>query len=180
MTGTGRSASLGVLFKSGEALERLAGIKTIVFDKTGTLTLGKPTLTDVVAYGVDRDEALALCAAAETRSEHPVGRAHLRCPPSGAATHEVTEFTALPGRGVEAKVDGRLLLAGTQTLMEERGIDISAASTDEKRLYEEGKTVVYAACDGKLFALFAAADELRPESRCSYSAFRKWVCSRIC
>lgn len=104
MTGTGRSASLGVLFKSGEALERLAGIKTIVFDKTGTLTLGKPTLTDVVAYGVDRDEALA-CVQPRKRALSTVGRAICDAA-SGAATHEVTEFTALPGRGVEAKVDG--------------------------------------------------------------------------
>ena len=164
MTGTGRSATLGVLFKSGEALERLSGIRTVVFDKTGTLTRGKPALTDVVAYGVGRDEALSLCAAAETRSEHPVGRAICDAA-KDAAVREVTAFTALPGRGVEAKVDGAALLAGTRSLMEERGVDISAAAQDERRLYGEGKTVVYAAREGTLFAIFAAADELRPESR---------------
>ena len=164
MTGTGRSASLGVLFKSGEALERLAGIRTGVFDKTGTLTWGKPVLTDVVTYGMERDEALSLCAAAETRSEHPVGRAICRAA-SGMALREVTDFTALPGRGVEAKVEGVALLAGTRSLMEERGVDFSAAKADEDRFYAEGKTLVYAAREGKLFALFAAADELRPESR---------------
>lgn len=164
MTGTGRSAALGVLFKSGEALERLSGIRTVVFDKTGTLTLGKPGLTDVIPYGISREEALSLCAAAEMRSEHPVGRAICDAA-ADVARHEVTAFTALPGRGVEAKVDGVLLLAGTRSLMEERGIDISAAAADENRLYTEGKTVVYAAREGKLFALFAAADALRPESR---------------
>jgi len=162
MTGTGRAASLGVLYKSGEALERLAGIRTIVFDKTGTLTLGRPVLTDTVAYSMEAAEALSLCAAAETRSEHPVGRAICAAAPDAA--HEVTDFTALPGRGVEAMVDGAPLLAGTRSLMTERGIDLAVAAADEARLYAEGKTVVYAARNGQLFALFAAADELRPDS----------------
>jgi Cu+-exporting ATPase len=174
MVGTGRGAEYGVLIKSAAALERLHRVDTVVFDKTGTLTMGRPEVTDVVAAaGGTDDDALALAAAAEQGSEHPLGEAIVRAAKSrGLALPPVTEFVTIPGQGVDAMAtDGRLLL-GNRTLMDARGIDVAALDPRAEALQGEGKTVVYLAFAGRLLAVIAAADVLKPEAASAVTRLR--------
>ena len=109
VTGTGRAAELGVIFRQGDALQTLCGVKTVAFDKTGTLTLGKPTLTGIVAgEGFDEARLLSLAAAVEAQSEHPLGRALVEAAKSGAAplAGPVAHFAYRPGLGVIGEVGG--------------------------------------------------------------------------
>ena len=167
MVGTGKGAELGILIKGGEALETTHKIKTVVFDKTGTITEGKPVLTDVVTYGgIEEKEALILCASAERGSEHPIARAIVQ----GAEQREFKlgdpdAFKAVPGRGIDAVVMGRRVLAGNVKLMNENGIDTSMAVVDASSLSEKGRTLMYVAVNGKLAALMAAADTIKPTSK---------------
>ena len=127
MVGTGRAAELGVLYKSGEALQALAYAKTLVLDKTGTLTEGKPAVKRIFAPETSEDELLKLCAAAEAGSEHPVAKAIVAAASEKELNvPEATAVKALPGRGIEAEVEGKALLVGNKTLMDDRGIDVSA------------------------------------------------------
>jgi Cu+-exporting ATPase len=166
MVATGRAAEQGMLIKSAAALERLHEVDTIVFDKTGTLTVGRPIVRDVIAMsGVVDDEVLALAAAAEQGSEHPLGEAIVaRAKDRGVALPPISEFSTIPGQGVDAlATDGRILL-GNRTMMDERGIDVAVAAEPAARLAAEGKTVVYVAFAGRLLGLIAAADVLKPEA----------------
>lgn len=166
MVGTGRGAELGVLIKSGEALETLHSVKAVVLDKTGTITEGKPRLTDIIAYGGDENDLLALAASAELGSEHPVARAVVEAAESrGLKTQQPSEFKALPGRGIEATVSGKKVLAGTLKLMSESGIDTAAAEIDAARLSASGRTLMYIAIDSKLSMLLGAADTVKESSR---------------
>ncbi len=174
MVGTGRGAEHGVLIKNAAALERLHRADTVVLDKTGTLTVGRPEVTDVVVTeGVTEDEALALAAAAEQGSEHPLGEAIVRrAKERGLALPPITEFRSLPGHGVDALApDGRVLL-GNRALMDERGIDVTGLADRVAALRAEGKTVVYLAFAGRLLALIAAADVLKPEARATVARLR--------
>jgi Cu+-exporting ATPase len=166
MVGTGRGAEHGVLIKSAGALELLHKVDTVVLDKTGTLTMGRPTLTDVVAHSpATDDEVLALAAAAEQGSEHPIGEAIVRAAKDrGLALPAVSEFVTVPGQGVDAMApDGRVLL-GNHTMMDARGIDVSALADRARALAAEGKTAVYVAFAGHALGLVAAADVLKPEA----------------
>jgi Cu+-exporting ATPase len=166
MVGTGRGAEHGVLIKSASALELLHKVDTVVFDKTGTLTVGRPTLTDVVAQPPStEDEVLAIAAAAEQGSEHPIGEAIVRAAKDrGLALPAVSEFVTVPGQGVDAMApDGRVLL-GNRTLMDARGIDVSALESRARALAAEGKTAVYVAFAGRALGLVAAADVVKPEA----------------
>ena len=167
MVGTGKGAELGILIKSGEALETAHGIDAVVLDKTGTITEGRPVLTDIKAYGdMGSDEALALCASAERGSEHPIARAIVDyAQKKEVALAEPEGFQAIPGRGISAAIKGRRVLAGSVKLMRESGVDTAAADTDAQKLSGEGKTLMYVAADGKLAALMAAADTVKPTSR---------------
>ena len=127
MVATGRGAELGILVRSAEALETLARVDTMVFDKTGTLTVGRPTVTDVVPVpGASEDDVLALAAAAEQGSEHPIGEAIVvRAKERGLALPPVTEFATVPGQGIDALApEGRLLL-GNRALTDARGVDVT-------------------------------------------------------
>jgi Cu+-exporting ATPase len=166
MVGTGRGAEHGVLIRSARALETLHRVDTVVLDKTGTLTVGRPEVTDVItAVGVEADEVLALAAAAEQASEHPLGEAIVRrAKERGLALPPVVEFTAVPGRGVDALApDGRILL-GNRLLMDERGVEVDALDARAEALAADGKTVVYVAFAGRLLGLVAAADPLKAEA----------------
>ena len=174
MVATGRGAELGVLVKSAEALETLARVDTLVFDKTGTLTVGRPSVTDVIATaGVNDDDVLAVAAAAEQGSEHPIGEAIVaRAKERGLALPPVTEFTTVPGQGIDALApDGRLLL-GNRTLMEARGIDVSALAPHAEALAQAGKTVVYLALAFRPLGLIAVADTLKPHASEVVAALR--------
>jgi len=175
MVATGRGAEHGVLIRSAAALERLQGVDTIVFDKTGTLTVGRPTVTDVVAARAATEaDVLALAAAAEQGSEHPIGEALVgRAKEQGLALPPVAEFTTVPGQGVDALgPDGRVLL-GNRALMEARGVEVDALAPRAAALAAEGKTVVYLAVAGRAFGLVAVADSLKPEAARTVAALRR-------
>ncbi len=167
MVGTGRGAENGILFKGGEHLEKTYQLTTVILDKTGTVTKGQPELTDYVALAGEENELLALIAAAEKASEHPLAAAIVR----GAADRgvapaaEPTAFAAVPGAGVTAAVAGRNLAVGTRRLMDEQGVGIAASLGAVEQLESEGKTVMFAAIDGRLAALVAVADTVKESSR---------------
>lgn len=167
MVGTGKGAELGILVKSGEALETTHRIHTVVLDKTGTLTEGHPDVTDVITYNeTSKEQALLLCASAERGSEHPVGRAVVRhAEAQDLQLSTPSTFRAIPGRGIEATVDGTVILAGTEKLMRENHVDIQLAQDDAKALSGSGKTLMYTAADGRLIAVMGAADTLKKTSR---------------
>jgi Cu+-exporting ATPase len=175
MVATGRGAEHGVLVKSAAALETLHRADTVVFDKTGTLTVGRPVVTDVIpAAGVAADDVLAFAAAAEQASEHPIGEAIVAAAKErGVALPPVTEFTAVPGQGIDAQSpEGRLLL-GNRALMDARGVNVTALAPHAETLAEAGKTVVYLAVAFRPLGLMAVADTLKPEARRVVAALRE-------
>ncbi|HEY0079859.1 MAG TPA: heavy metal translocating P-type ATPase [Pyrinomonadaceae bacterium] len=175
MVGTGRGAELHVLIKGGEALETAHKLQTILLDKTGTITSGRPTVTDLfAAEGFDEEELLRLAASAERASEHPLGEAVVRrAEELRIALTSSTSFEALAGHGVEASVEGRRLLIGSERLMSERGIDSRRLSEHAARLSSEGKTPIYVAIDGASAGLIAVADEIKPESKEAVAALTR-------
>ena len=166
MVGTGRGAELGVLVRSGAALETAEKLDTVVLDKTGTLTAGEPRVIDVIAVnGARMDDVLVLAAAAESRSEHPLARAVV------AGTHErglepaePERFLAAVGHGVSAAVAGHEVAVGSARHLAELGIEIAAPNGAAARLENEGKTAIHVAVDGRLAGLIGVADPVRPEA----------------
>jgi P-type Cu+ transporter len=167
MVGTGKGAELGILIKGGEALETAHKVNAVVLDKTGTITEGKPVLSDIKPYGgMSAEEALTLSASAERGSEHPIARAIVEyAKEKGITLSEPASFQAVPGRGINAAVGGRGVLAGNIKFMLESSVDVSAADNDTRTLSKAGKTLMYVAVDGKLAALMAAADTVKLNSR---------------
>jgi cation-transporting ATPase V len=167
MVGTGRGASMGVLIKGGEVLERSKRIDTVVFDKTGTLTRGEMALTDVVAAeGEDEEVVLRRAGAVEAASEHPVGRAVV----AGArerlgSVAEAVEFEAVAGHGVRADVDATVVHVGRRKLMNEAGL-MGCTALDEvaRRLEGEGKTAIFVGWDGRVRGVLAVADTLKDDA----------------
>jgi Cu+-exporting ATPase len=174
MVGTGKGAEYGVLIKGGESLEIAHQVQTIVLDKTGTITRGEPALTDVVpASGVAEAELLRLAASAERGSEHPLGEGIVRAAAErGIELGEVRDFSALAGHGIQASVDGRVLLLGNAKLMRDRRVDIGEAEGRASQLAEAGKTPVFTAIDGRFAGLLAVADPIKPESREAVAALK--------
>jgi cation-transporting ATPase V len=175
MVGTGRGASMGVLIKGGEVLERSKRIDTVVFDKTGTLTRGEMTLTDVVpAPDTDERELLARVAAVEDASEHPLGRAVVdSARDRGIAVTGVDDFEAVSGHGVRARVDGAIVHVGRRKLMAEAGLAIAGALEDAAdRLEGEGKTAIFAGWEGEARGVLAVADTLKDEAVAAVAALR--------
>jgi Cu+-exporting ATPase len=164
MVGTGRAAELGVLFRKGEALQRLRDTRLVALDKTGTLTLGRPVLTDLVTpAGVDEAEVLALIAAVESRSEHPIAHAVVNAARErGLEIAEATGFQAESGYGVSATVKGRRVDVGAERYLRRLGHDLSELLPQARRLADDGKSPLYAAVDGRPVALIAVADPLKP------------------
>jgi len=164
MVGTGRGAELGVLFRRGEALQLLRDAKVVAVDKTGTLTEGKPALTDLeLAEGFDRPAVLALVAAAESKSEHPIARAIVAAAEAeGLELPAVTDFGSVTGLGVKAVAGGQRVELGADRYMVQLGLDVSGFADVARRLAGEGKSPLYAAIDGKLAAIVAVADPIKP------------------
>ena len=167
MVGTGKGAEHGVLIKSAVALELLHKARTVVLDKTGTLTVGRPVVTDIIpSGGMSADDLLALAAAAEQGSEHPLGEATVaRAKERGLGLPPVTDFRAVPGHGIEARAGGQRLLLGNARLLSGQGVSAGELEATARRLEEEGKTVMYAGLDGSVAGLIAVADVLKPEAR---------------
>ncbi len=175
LVGTGRGAERGILIKSGESLETAHKVTTVVFDKTGTLTRGEPRVTDVVpAEGFTEDDLFRLAAGAERGSEHPLGEAIVAAAKErGLALPEADDFKALEGLGVEARVDGRAVLAGSLKLLRDRGRGAGALAERAASLSGEGKTSVFVAVDGRPAGLFGIADTLKPSAAPAVARLRK-------
>lgn len=178
MVGTGRGAANGILVKSAEALETARGVKTVVLDKTGTITKGAPQVTDVLpAEGVQVEELLQLAYALEKPSEHPLARAMVLYAAGGIGADAVKEsaelvsgFRQVPGQGVSACVSGAACYAGNARMMAECGIAVDASQAEG--LADEGKTVTYFACDGKLVGIIAVADVPKATSAAAIAQLR--------
>ncbi|MCE5203025.1 MAG: heavy metal translocating P-type ATPase [Actinomycetia bacterium] len=167
MVGTGKGAENGVLTKSGEALETAYKVSAIVFDKTGTITHGKPAVTDVVAVDErDAGRVLALAAALERNSEHPLAEAivaHARA--RNVQAPSVADFTAIPGQGVEGAVDGIRVVFGNRALLSAEGIDVSPYEARISALEAQGKTVMLVGVNGvSLAGMIAVADTIKQHS----------------
>ena len=164
MTATGRGAQAGVLIKDAEALERFAGIDTLIVDKTGTLTEGKPTLTDVVtADGHSEGDVLTLAASLERGSEHPLAEAIVEgASERSAKLSDASDFDAVTGKGVRGKVAGKSVALGNAAMMQELSVDIAALQSRADDLRTEGKTAMFIAIEGELAGLVAVADPIKP------------------
>jgi P-type Cu+ transporter len=175
MVGTGRGAEMGVLVRSGAALETAQRLDVIVLDKTGTLTTGAPQVTDVVAGGdLDGDLMLALAAGAESRSEHPLGEAIVRAASERGLEVSASEgFGAAVGHGVTAAVRGIAVAVGSARHLQDLGIDVAPLAADAQRLEDQGKTAVYVATDRSAKGLVAVADTLKPEAREAVSELKR-------
>ncbi|RUM95724.1 copper-translocating P-type ATPase [Pseudaminobacter arsenicus] len=164
MVGTGRAAELGILFRNGEALQTLKGIDVVVLDKTGTLTAGRPELTDlVVAEGFDRDRVLSLVASVEVHSEHPVAAAIVAtAKANGLPLHAIEGFDAVPGFGVKARSGGHEIAIGADRYMAQLGIEVESFSEQATEFGRKARTPLYAAIDGRLAAMIAVSDPVKP------------------
>jgi Cu+-exporting ATPase len=166
MVATGRGAQAGVLVRNAAALERLAGVDTLVVDKTGTLTLGKPALTAVQALpGFDKNDVLRLAASLEAGSEHPLAEAILR----GARDQTIVpvkakDFEAVTGGGVKGQVDGHSVILGNGPLIEAAGIKIAQLAEAAEARRRKGETVMFLGVDGKLAGFVAVADPIKPST----------------
>lgn len=169
IAGIGQATKFGVLIKSGEALERMGKVDCIAFDKTGTLTEGNLTVCNVIGFvpDMDEDEIVRLTASAESRSEHPIGKAIVRY--SLERKDELLDtvnFRMYPGKGIETEIDGRRILCGKSDFLEERGIALdNRIRLALDTLRNEGKAAVLTALDSSCVGLIALSDTVRPEAR---------------
>ena len=171
MVGSGIGAENGILIRHGAAIQRAREAQIVVFDKTGTLTVGKPTVTDIVALNGSEENLLQKAASAETGSEHLIGRAIVESAQArGLHLERPAEFTALPGKGIQARVDGEALLVGNARLLDEAAVDLSAGEDKLADLVAEAKTVVMVAQNGELIGLLAVADPIKEEAAEAVSA----------
>lgn len=165
MVGTGKGAENGILIKSGEALEVTHSIQSVVLDKTGTITQGTPEVTDIQAFGVSDQELLQIAGALEKKSEHPLAEAVLeKAKEEDLMLPEVQEFQAVPGKGIQGKIQGIQYYAGNLKFMEEQQIDTSKVEKQVERLAEEGKTPLIFATEEQVLGILAAADLVKPTS----------------
>lgn len=173
MVGTGKGAQYGVLFKGGESLEGAYRIDTVVLDKTGTVTRGEPSLVDVVPMaGFTEEEVVFLAGSAERGSEHPLGEAVVAgAKARGLALAGATKFDAVPGKGIVAEVDGRIVMAGNARLMELGDVPIDGMRPAFERLSADGKTPMYVAVDEKPAGVLAVADTVKEGSKEAVEAF---------
>jgi len=176
MVSTGKGASLGVLIKGGEALQRAGDVRTIVLDKTGTVTEGRPTVTDVIVPpGAAREagDLVALVASVEALSEHPVADAIVRyARERGLRTASVESFDSVTGRGVVGVADGRAMAIGNEMLMSDYAIDVAPLRDAARRLAADAKTPMYVAVDGTLAGVVAVADPIKETSRAAIQRMR--------
>ncbi len=193
MAGSGKGAEYGILFKGADAMEATARLQAVIFDKTGTLTLGQPSVTDVIASENDSNEVLHLAAVAEKHSEHPLGEAIVRAYREKVGEPEdASDFSAVPGQGISARFDGKVILLGNRKFMAENNVDIEQIplnppfskrerqdeiplnppfskgerhlGAEAERLETEGKTAMFVAVDGKAAGIVAVADTLKETS----------------
>lgn len=167
MAGSGRAAEYGILFKGGEHLERTHNITTVILDKTGTITNGAPVLTDVIlANNWNEKEVLQFIGSAEMNSEHPLAEAIVNgIKEKGIELVSPEQFEAIPGFGIKAVVNGKVILVGTRKLLEQNKIDYSIAIETMRQLEKKGKTAMLAAIDGNFAGVVAVADTIKDTSK---------------
>jgi Cu+-exporting ATPase len=186
IVGTGKGAEQGVLIRSAQALEIAHKVNTVVLDKTGTLTTGQPVVTDVILTlpstplakggprGFNEEELLRLAASVERGSEHPLGEAIVREAQSrGLDLEAVSDFNAIPGQGVQARVNGYSVQLGNLALMRAGKIELNGLSETAQRLAQEGKTPMFLSVDGSVLGIIAVADTLKATSAQAVSALRR-------
>ena len=168
IVGTGKGAEHGVLIKQVRALEIAHKVDTVVLDKTGTLTTGKPVVTDLAlsdAAGISEHELLFLAASAERGSEHPLGEAIvMEAQNRGLTLESASRFQAIPGRGISAQVNGRVVRFGNLALMKDLGVPLNGMAEQASALAAQGKTPMFLACDDQAMGLIAVADTVKPEA----------------
>jgi len=174
MVGVGKGAENGILIKSGEALETVHKLRTVVFDKTGTLTKGEPEVTDIITNTkFTQDQLLQYAAVAEKNSEHPLGEAIVKLANTkGLTLEDPDDFNAVPGQGVEVQYKGSKVLLGNRKLMEANSVAISELEPKMAAFEEQGKTAMLMAVDGKAAGLIAVADTLKEHSKEAVSALK--------
>ena len=173
--GSGVGARNGILFKTAVSLEEAGKAKTVVLDKTGTVTSGKPVVTDILpAEGTSGKELLEYAYSLETKSEHPLaGAVNLKAEESGSTAREVTDFAALPGNGLVAKLDGKELVGSNLGFISERA-QVSAQQREAaESLAEQGKTPLFFAYDGKLLGTVAVADTIKEDGAAAIAELHK-------
>jgi len=174
MVGTGLGAKRGILFKNAAAIEAVARIHVVVMDKTGTLTKGEPEVTELSADGLSPAEVLALAAAVERDSEHPLAEAIVReAERMGAPQLSVADFENVPGHGALATVGGRRVAVGNVRLMARKAISLDALASKRDAMAAEGRTVVIVAVDGRASAVIGISDAPRPSARAAVEALRQ-------
>ena len=175
MVGTGRAASMGVLFRDAEAMETLYLADTLVVDKTGTLTEGKPRLVTVEAIApYDQQQVLALAAGLEKNSEHPIGQAVLAgAQSSGIQAEEISDFQSVTGQGVTGRSAGRQVLLGNATMLQHAGIEVSAIESRSTELRAAAQTVILLAVDGQMAGLIGVADPIKPSTAAALTELKK-------
>lgn len=166
MVGTGKGAENGILIKGGEHLEKAEKIDTIIFDKTGTITKGKPEVTDILTFDIEKEEVLRISASAEKSSEHPLAEAIVNDAKAKEITlSDVSDFNAIPGHGIYSTFEGSEIYLGNRRLMKKENVDISEADSEIERLENEGKTAMILAIDKKLKGIIAVADTIKESSK---------------
>lgn len=166
MVGTGKGAELGILIKSGGALETTHKINTIIFDKTGTITQGKPEVVDVITgSAITKERLLQIAASGEKGSEHPLGDAIVRAAEKeNLELLKMTNFQAIPGHGIAVTIDGISTLIGNRKMMDDSNISVKELEAESDRLANEGKTPMYVAMDNKLSGIISVADVVKQSS----------------
>jgi len=167
MVATGKGAEYGILIKSGEALETVHKIETVVFDKTGTITEGKPKVTDIITTeSITENELLQIAASAEKASEHPLGEAIVKFAKERYIDFKKIDFfKAVPGGGIEVRIDDKEILAGNKKFMEERNISLKNLEEKSNKLAKEGKTPMYIAINNNIAGIIAVADTIKENSK---------------
>jgi P-type Cu+ transporter len=173
--GMGKGAEQGVLFRGGDALQAARQLNVIVLDKTGTITHGQPALTDVIpAGGLQEAAVLRVAAAVERDSEHPLAQAIVAgAREQGIVLLAPARFSAIPGHGVQADVEGQAVVLGNRKLMADRGIATAELDQRAQQLAGDGKTPMYVAIDGQAAGLVAVADTIKPDSIAAIARLRR-------
>lgn len=173
MVGSGLGAKRGILFKNAAAIEAAARVQVVVMDKTGTLTKGQPEVTEIHTDDLAEDEVLALAAAVERDSEHPLAEAIVhRADKAGASKKSVSGFENVPGHGALATVDGHRVAVGNARLMVREGVSLDGVAQTRDEMAAEGRTVVLVAVDGRAAALIGISDAPRPTAKAAVAALR--------
>jgi Cu+-exporting ATPase len=175
LVGTSKGAQNGILIKGGDYLEIARKVTAVVFDKTGTLTVGQPSVTDVLSTGkTDADTIVMLAASVERGSEHPLAEAiEKEASVRSLTVIDPSEFEAIPGKGVKAKIQGKKVVLGNRKLMAEMAVDLSKIEEKITELEEDGKTLMFLVVNGRLTGVIAAADTLKEHAKETVKELKK-------